>query len=76
MKTSDILQITADTLLAEELASDDVVEIANLTTTETGVPGTIFISTAMAGHGPRVTYFLRPDDRSPAFRSPSLTFRP
>ncbi len=32
MKTSDILQIPADMLLAEELASDDVVEMANLTT--------------------------------------------
>ncbi len=52
MKTSDILQIPADMLLAEELASDDVVEMANLTTAQTGVPGTIFISTAMGGHGP------------------------
>jgi hypothetical protein len=42
MKTNDILQIPADTLLAEELASDDVVELANLTTAQTGVHGTIF----------------------------------
>jgi hypothetical protein len=46
MKTSDVLQIPANTLLAEELAGDDVVEMANLTTGHTGVPDTIFISTA------------------------------
>ena len=54
MRTDDILQIPADTLLAEELADEDVVEMANLTTAQTGVPGTILISTAMGGHGPRV----------------------
>jgi hypothetical protein len=32
MKINDILQVPTDTLLAEELASDDVVEMANLTT--------------------------------------------
>ncbi len=67
MKTSDILQIPADMLLAEELASDDVVEMANLTTAQTGVPGTIFISTAMGGHGPRVKYFLQPGRSQPSF---------
>jgi hypothetical protein len=46
--------------LAEELARDDVVEMANLTTAQTGVPGTNFISTAIGGHGPRVKYFLQP----------------
>jgi hypothetical protein len=54
MKANDIQQIPADTLLAEELACEDVVEMTNLTTAQTGVPGTIFISTAMGGHGPRV----------------------
>jgi hypothetical protein len=67
MKTDDILQIPADTLLAEELASDDVVEMANLTTAQTGVPGTIFISTAMGSHGPRVEYFLQPGRSQPSF---------
>jgi hypothetical protein len=67
MKIDDILQIPADTLLAEELAGDDVVEMANLTTAQTGVPGTIFISTAMGGHGPRVKYFLRPGRSQPSF---------
>ena len=65
MKT--ILQIPADTLLAEELASEDVVEMVNLTTAQTGVAGTIFISTAMGGHGPRVKYFLQPGRSQPSF---------
>ncbi|HKM72691.1 MAG TPA: hypothetical protein VKG22_06015 [Stellaceae bacterium] len=67
MKTDDILQIPADTLLADELANDDVVEMANLTTAQTGVSGTIFISTAMGGHGPRVKYFLQPGRSQPSF---------
>ena len=54
------MQVPADTRLTEELAGDDVVEMANLTTAQTGVPGTIFISTAMGGHRPRVKYFLQP----------------
>ncbi|MGH7096550.1 MAG: hypothetical protein ACREE4_02680 [Stellaceae bacterium] len=67
MKADDILQIPADTPLAEELAGEDVVEMANLTTAQTGVPGTIFISTAMGGHGPRVRYFLQPGRSQPSF---------
>jgi hypothetical protein len=65
--TRDILQIPADTLLAEELADADVVEMANLTTAQTGVPGTIFISTAMGGHGPRAKHFLQPGRTQPSF---------
>src|SRR6266850_5322825 len=63
----ETMQIPADTRLAEELAEDDVVELANLTTAQTGVPGTIFISTAMGGHGPRVKYFLQPGRSEPSF---------
>ena len=44
MTGKDTIQIPADTPLAAELADDDVVEMANLTTTQTGVAGTIFIS--------------------------------
>ena len=65
--TRDILQVPADTLLADELAEDDVVEMANLTAAQTGVPGTIFISTAMGGHGPRVKFFLQPGRTQPSF---------
>src|SRR6516165_8574039 len=63
----DTTQIPPDTRLAEELADDNVVEMANLTTAQTGVPGTIFISTAMGGHGPRVKYFLQPGRSQPSF---------
>ncbi len=66
MKNTDILQIPADSLLAEELASEDVVEMGNLTTAQTGVPGTIFTSTAMGQHGPRVKYFLQPGRSQPS----------
>ena len=51
--------IPADVLLADELSGDDAVEMANLTSAQTGVPGTIFISTAMGAHGPRVKYFVQ-----------------
>jgi hypothetical protein len=59
--------IPADALLAEELSNDDVVEMANLTSAQTGVSGTIFISTAMGAHGPRVKYFLQPGRTQPSF---------
>jgi hypothetical protein len=67
MNANNTLQIPADPTLAEELAGEDVVEMANLTTAQTGVPGTIFISTAMGGHGPRVKYFLQPGRSQPSF---------
>jgi len=57
----------ADVPLAEELAGEDVVEMANLTAAQTGVRGTIFISTAMGAHGPRVKYFLQPGRTQPSF---------
>jgi len=53
-------EIPLDTLLCDELAGEDVAEMANLTAAQTGVTGTIFISTAMGGHGPRVKYFVQP----------------
>jgi len=60
-------RIPADTFLAEELAHADTVEMANLTSAQTGVPGTIFISTAMGAHGPRVKYFMQPGRTQPSF---------
>src|SRR5207247_10076535 len=67
MTGKETMQLPADNRLAEQLAEDDVVEMANLTTAQTGVPGTIFISTAMGGHGPRVKYFLQPGRSQPSF---------
>jgi hypothetical protein len=60
-------QIPADRPLAEELSCEDVVEMANLTSAQTGVIGTIFISTAMGAHGPRVKYFAQPGRTQPSF---------
>ena len=67
MTGKETMQVRADTRLAEELAQADVVEMANLTSAQTGVPGTIFIFTAMGGHGPRVKYFLHPGRSQPSF---------
>ena len=67
MTEKETTQIPADSPLEEELADEDVAEMANLTTAQTGVPGTIFISTAMGRHGPRVKYFLQPGRSQPSF---------
>jgi hypothetical protein len=64
---TDVMRIPADVLLAEELARDELVEMANLTSAQTGVAGTIFISTAMGAHGPRVKYFVQPGRTQPSF---------
>ncbi len=64
---TDVMRIPADVLLAEELAREEVVEMANLTAAQTGIPGTIFISTAMGAHGPRVKYFVQPGRTQPSF---------
>ncbi len=61
------VQIPTDISLADELACENVVEMANLTSAQTGVPGTIFISTAMGAHGPRVKYFVQPGRTQPSF---------
>jgi hypothetical protein len=67
MNIKELEQVPADTPLAEELCDDILVEMANLTSGQTGVPGTIFISTAMGGHGPRVKYYQQPGRTQPSF---------
>jgi hypothetical protein len=59
--------VPRDLPLADELAGEEVVEMANLTRAQTGVTGTIFISTAMGSHGPRVKYFVQPGRTQPSF---------
>jgi len=76
MTGKETMQVPADTRLAEELAQEDVVEMANLTSAQTGVPGTIFISTAMGGNGPRVKYFLQPGRSQPSFSVAVADVRP
>ncbi len=59
MSTADYRSpIPPDISLHDELSCEDMVEMANLTSAQTGVPGTIFISTAMGQHGPRVKYLM------------------
>jgi hypothetical protein len=67
MTLKDVALIPVDPPLAEELVGEDMVEMANLTSAQTGVPGTIFISTAMGAHGPRVKYFVQPGRIQPSF---------
>ncbi|HEU0157063.1 MAG TPA: hypothetical protein VFQ82_13400 [Stellaceae bacterium] len=65
--TQTALHIPADGPLQDELAREELVEMANLTSTQTGIAGTVFISTAMGGHGPRVKYFQQPGRTQPSF---------
>jgi hypothetical protein len=53
---------TREPTLGEELAligDEEIVEMTNLQEEDTGIPGVIFISTAMGSHGPRVKYFKK-----------------
>lgn len=55
--------------LDEELAAlgeDEVFEMANLPPDWTGVMATLFISTAMGRHGPRVKLYLKPGRGQPS----------
>lgn len=67
MSIENVAKFPADVLLAEELAREELVEMANLTSAQTGITGTIFISTAMGAHGPRVKYFVQPGRTQPSF---------
>src|SRR5207248_906271 len=57
MPMTAVTNVPADTPLADELADEDLVEMANLPEEDTGIPGTIFVSTRMGRHGPRVRFF-------------------
>ena len=61
-----IVEPTLDEELAA-FAQDDVVEMTNLQEDDTGIPGVIFISTAMGSHGPRVKYFVKAGRSQPSF---------
>ena len=67
MTLADVARIPADASLADELSREDMVEMANLASAQTGVSGTIFISSAMGAHGPRVKYFVQPGRTQPSF---------
>jgi hypothetical protein len=57
MPMTAVTNVPADAPPADELANEDLVEMANLPQEDTGIPGTILVSTRMGGHGPRVKYF-------------------
>jgi hypothetical protein len=57
MPITAVTNVPADAPLADELVDEDLVEMANLQEEDTGIPGTIFVSTRMGGHGPHVKYF-------------------
>ncbi len=67
MSAEIAVQLPADVPLADELAHEDMVEMANLTSAQTGITGTIFISTAMGQHGPCVKYFVQRGRTQPSF---------
>jgi hypothetical protein len=63
--------------LQEEIGAlgDDPMDFMNLTQNETGIAGTLFVSTAMGPHGPRVKYFVRTGKGQPSF-SVSISVEP
>jgi hypothetical protein len=61
-----VVQLPADLPLAGELAQEELVEMANLTSTQTGIIGTVFIAAAIGAHGPRVKYLVQPGRTQPS----------
>ena len=57
MPMTAVTNVPADAPLADELADEDLVEMANLPEEDTGISGIIFVSTRMGRHGPRVECF-------------------
>ena len=49
------------------LGDDDVMDHMNLGADRTGIEGTIFVSTDMGRHGPRVKYFEKTGKGQPSF---------
>jgi hypothetical protein len=56
-------------LISAEAPDLELFEMVNLTTKDTGVQGTIYISTAQGSHGPRVNWYPARPQRD----APSLT---
>ena len=50
--------------IPDDFADDVLLEMANLDERDTHVPGTIFISTALGAHGPRVKWYPGPPGRT------------
>ena len=57
-----VVWIGREPTLDEEISAleeEDIFEMANLSEHQTGIPGVVFISTAMGAHGPRVKYYAK-----------------
>ena len=70
--------MTFEPTLGDELAAlgdEDILEMTNLQEEDTGIPGVIFVSTAMGSHGPRVKYFLKAGRNQPSL-SVSISAEP
>lgn len=55
-------KLPPDSTIQEDVATlgdDAVFDMTNLPTARTGIKGVLFLSTAMASHGPRVKYFVK-----------------
>ena len=48
----------------DDFADDELLEMANLGEADTNVPGTIFVSTALGSHGPRLKWYPKTPGRS------------
>lgn len=43
--------------LPDDFAEDALLDTANLDEADTGIPGTVFVSTALGSHGPRIKWY-------------------
>ena len=57
------------------LGDDDVMDLVNLTSEDTGVDGIVMVTTAMGQHGPRVKYYVKTGKGQPSF-SVSIAKKP
>lgn len=61
--------LSREPTLADEIAmlGDGIFEFVNLREKHTGVPGVLFLSTILGGHGPRVKFYVRAGRDQPSF---------
>lgn len=69
MKITDVI-LPEDITLDEELSAlteEELFEMANLSSDQTGILGTLNILSEVGQHGPRVKYFIKPGRNQPSF---------
>ncbi len=63
-------RLPPDPTIQEEVAAlgeEDLFEMTNLPPARTGLKGTLFLSTSVGFHGPRVKYFVKTGKGQPSF---------